>query len=118
MKALSQFRPAFYFVGKFLLIYFIGNVIYGLWVESYGERPDAITKAATEQTAWCLEIFGYEAETEDNLISPTVFILAEKLVVLSVFEGCNGINVMIVFVAFVVAFSGPLSAMAWFIPAG
>jgi exosortase family protein XrtF len=35
-----------------------------------------------------------------------------------VYEGCNGLNVMIIFVAFLVAF-GPIGrTLAWFIPLG
>jgi exosortase family protein XrtF len=61
---------------------------------------------------------GFEAEIELNSLRPTVFIKAENKIVISVFEGCNGLNVMIVFVAFVLAYSGPATKICWFVPGG
>jgi len=53
-----------------------------------------------------------------NTQGPTVFIQTPERSVLNIFEGCNGVNVMIVFIAFMVAFGGPVKKMLWFIPAG
>lgn len=118
MNVLTEFKPALFFLGKFLVFYLVANILYGLWIESYGEKPDPLTRAVTKQTAWCLETAGFEAEVKDNPSRPTVLVMAESLVVISVFEGCNGLNVMIVFVAFIIAFSGRLRSIVWFIPAG
>src|SRR5690606_20854765 len=38
--------------------------------------------------------------------------------ILAVYEGCNGINVMIIFVAFLLAFGPMVKAMLWFLPLG
>jgi exosortase family protein XrtF len=38
----------------------------------------------------------------------------DGLVVINVYEGCNGINVIIVFVAFLVAFGGPPKSLVLF----
>jgi len=53
-----------------------------------------------------------------NTHGPTVLLSNDVKVILSVYEGCNGINVMIVFVAFLAAFGGSLKKMSWFLPAG
>ena len=37
---------------------------------------------------------------------------------MNIYEGCNAINVVIVFVAFMFAFSGPAKKLSWFIPLG
>jgi exosortase family protein XrtF len=118
MTILSEFRPALMFLAKFLGIYLAGNILYGIWIESYGERADAGTTWVAGQTVRCLQVAGFETYTKANPDGPTVFLVENDRVVLSVFEGCNGVNVMIVFTAFLVAFGGPGRSMAWFLPLG
>jgi exosortase family protein XrtF len=118
MSLLKEFLPALLFVGKFVGFYIIGNLLYGLWIESYKPEPDPMTRTTTTQTASVLKLVGYEAEVSDNPLRPTVFLKAHEQVVISVFEGCNGINVMIVFIAFVFAYQGKSLNIFVFIIAG
>lgn len=118
LSALNEFKPSIFFLLRFLGVYFIGNLLYGFYVESFEDRPDALTQLATYQTATCLRSFGLDVTARDNTQGPTVFLETDRDIVLSVYEGCNGLNVMIVFVAFMVAFGGPVKKMLWFIPAG
>ena len=56
--------------------------------------------------------------TQDDVNKPTTQLICDGKSVLAIYEGCNGINVMIIFVAFLVAF-GPLNkALLWFVPVG
>lgn len=118
MSLFHEFKPALYFLGKFLAFYFAGNILYGLYVESYEQRPDGMTLSTTAQTSWLLNRMGYDADLGDVPGTRKVALIESGDVVLFVFEGCNGINVMIVFVAFLVAFGGPWKALAVFLPAG
>lgn len=118
MELLREFKPALLFLGKFLAIYFAGNILYGVYVESYGSRPDAVTSLVTSQTAWFLNLAGYHATWENVPDMPKVAMKEAGDVVLYVFEGCNGLNVMVVFIAFLFAFGGPARWLALFIPAG
>ena len=106
------------FLAKFLALYLAGNLLYGLYVESFDERPDAVTHLVSAQTSWVLNLTGNDTSIGDVAGAPKVALMEEGDVVLNVFEGCNGINVMIVFIAFLFAFGGPLKVMAVFIPAG
>ncbi len=115
---LKDFKPALFFLAKFLAFYFIANILYGIYIESCGNSPDAITRQVSVQTATFLNQFDSPVSTEININRPTVFIKNGSKVILSVFEGCNGINVIIVFVAFLFAFSGSIKNMLWFIPVG
>lgn len=115
---LKEFKPALFFLLKFLAIYFIGNILYGLWIESYGNNPDAATQWITSQSAALLRLTGFDTIAQTNPEGPTVWLKQYGKVILNVFEGCNGINVMIVFVAFLIAFGGPGRALAWFLPLG
>lgn len=119
MSFIKDFRPALLFLARFLAVYVIGNVLYGLYIESFGDEVDAVTRVVTEQTSALLRGTGEETSTGDRAGRPIVLLMnSTEGTVLNVFEGCNGLNVMIVFVAFLAAFGGPLKMMAWFIPAG
>lgn len=111
---LREFKPAFFFLGKFLGLYLIGNLLYGFYVESYNHQADFITENVTHQTSFFLNVCGENTSSNLNLNTPTVSLNAGDESILSVYEGCNGVNVMIVFIAFVIAFGGPLRSMIWF----
>lgn len=118
MELLKEFKPALFFLGRFLALYFVGNILYGVYVESYDERPDRITRIVTAQTSWLLNKSGYETTFRDVPGLAKVALMESGDVVLYVFEGCNGVNVMIVFIAFLFAFGGNLKSLAVFIPVG
>jgi exosortase family protein XrtF len=118
MDLLKEFKPALLFLGKFVLIYVVGNILYGVFIEAYGESPDPVTIFVTKQTATVLNLLNSEVSSTVNPNGPTVFLNHDGDVVISVFEGCNGINVIIVFVAFLIAFGGRKQMLLWFIPLG
>ena len=119
MSLIKEFRPALLFLARFLAVYIVGNVLYGLYVASFGNEPDAVTRVVTEQTSALLQATGEETVTGDRAGQPIVLLMSGTVgTVLNVYEGCNGLNVMIVFVAFLAAFGGPPKKMIWFIPAG
>lgn len=115
---IKDFKPALRFLAVFVVLYLVLNVLYGLWVSSYGNYPDKATELVTRQTSAIINRLGGETTTFPKPGSASVSILVGARSALSVFEGCNGINVMIVFVAFMAAFGGNVKRMAWFIPLG
>ncbi|MEX1240465.1 MAG: exosortase family protein XrtF [Cyclobacteriaceae bacterium] len=118
MELLKEFKPALIFLAKFLAIYFIGNILYGVYVESYDHAPDDVTEWVTAQTSWLLDKTGYSSSHQNVVGMPKVAMKEGDDIVLHVFEGCNGLNVMIVFVAFLLAFGGPAKWLAVFLPLG
>lgn len=118
MSLLKEFKPALNFLGKFLAIYFIGNILYGVYVESNDRAPDDVTESVTAQTSWLLDKAGYSTAYEIVPGIPKVAMKDANDIVLFVFEGCNGLNVMIVFIAFLFAFGGPAKWLAFFLPSG
>lgn len=117
MNLFKEFKPALTFLAKFLGLYVIGNVAYGLFVEAY-EFADPITRWVTSQCAHTITILSSAVSVTDGQATPTVSIVQQGAVVLSVYEGCNGVNVMIIFIAFLVAFGGPYAKLLWFAPVG
>ena len=115
---LREFKPTLLFLSKFLAIYFILNIIYGIYVESYDTKADGITTWVSDQSVSFLSSIGYEASSLPVAYEPKVALYNQGTSVINIFEGCNGINIMILFLAFIVAVSGNFANMIWFIPAG
>jgi len=113
-----EFKPTIFFILRFLGLYLAGNLIYGLYTSSFEPVADPVTILVSNQTALTLNSLGWQCTTHEQRTKPTVTIAHEAKPVLSVYEGCNGINVMIIFVAFVIAFGPMIRAMMWFIPLG
>lgn len=112
---IKEFKPALYFVGKFLVVYLVLNTLYGIYIAQYDTQPDPVTKAVTKNAIVLLNAFGYDAEIQSTP-NPYVPVSLDGQRTVSVFEGCNSLNVMIVMLAFLVAYKGPLKHYLWFIP--
>lgn len=113
-----EFKPTIWFIGKFILLYVVLNLLYGAYVEAYRPLPDPATVWVTHQSSFLLGLFGEPAATLRPEGRSTVTILRQGEAIVSVYEGCNGLNVFIVFVSFIFAFSKPGAKMAWFTALG
>jgi exosortase family protein XrtF len=115
---MKEFSTAFRFLIIFLGLYLGLNFIYGIWISSFGTQADTATILITKQTTQILNLLGEATYAQPKPHTPTVAILKDNRVALSVFEGCNSLNVMIVFISFLFAFKGSWKKLAWFLPAG
>ena len=117
-SAFREFKPALRFLLVFIGVYVAGNVAYGLFVEWYRPQPDPLTKWVTSQSALLLTTFSDPVSAVVSGRGPFVLLTKNDRTILSVFEGCNGLNVMIVFASFVVAFGGKARSIFLFILSG
>jgi exosortase family protein XrtF len=116
--SIKEFRPTILFLIKFVVLYVVGNLLYGIYITSFNPRPDPVTHSVSEQTGIILNVCGYRVDVADRINKPTSDINYFGKPKLSIYEGCNGLNIMIIFVAFLLAF-GPIDrALLWFIPLG
>ncbi|MFZ2904640.1 MAG: exosortase family protein XrtF [Cyclobacteriaceae bacterium] len=115
---MKELKPAIRFLLIFVGLYVGLNILYGLWIHSCGDQVDAVTSLVTRQSSFLLNVFGETTHTEPVASSPSISIVNPSGIVINVFEGCNGINVMIVFVSFLFAFGGEKRKMLWFLPLG
>ncbi len=116
----GTYKPALTFLLVFVGCYFVGNVLYGLYVEFYYPLPDPATVWVTDQTTAILSLFGDNVIDRPGVNEPTMLVVQnmDHRIILRVFEGCNGINVMIVFISFVAAFGGSIKRIMFFMPLG
>ena len=116
--SLKEFKPALRFLLVFIGVYIAGNVIYGVYVEWYKPLPDPVTRWVTTQSAILLTAFSEPVEAVVRPDYPHVLLTRNNETILSVFEGCNGINVMIVFASFLIAFGGKAKQILVFLLMG
>ncbi|QOI97879.1 MAG: exosortase family protein XrtF [Flammeovirgaceae bacterium] len=117
-EMVNEFKPAILFLAKFVGIYLLGNLLYGWYITSWYPAPDPVTSWVTHQSADILKLFGWDTSTYNHIVKPTTYIVYDQKSIIAVYEGCNGLNVVIIFLAFLIAF-GPISKkLIWFVPLG
>lgn len=106
---LQQYRPFLLFLGKFLLTYVVLTVLYQSYLnrfDSAANQIDSFTQMVANQTQALLTLFDNDAQIESHPTEPSVKIIYNGKYVSRIIEGCNALSVMILFVSFVVAFTG------------
>lgn len=114
----QEFKPTIFFLLRFLGLYLVGNVLYGFFVTAYEPQADPVTEFVTKQTVYVLNLAGWSTESYYHQTSAVVSIVFENKAIVSVYEGCNGINIMIIFVAFLISFGPITRRLSWFLPLG
>lgn len=118
MSLIKEFKTPILFLGKFLVVYLVLNILYGVYVDYYTPNADPITFMVTRNTEFVLDILGYNTSSSPDLNRPNVLLRENGHAILSVYEGCNGVNVFIIFVAFLTSFGRFKSPLVWYIPLG
>ncbi len=107
-KMLKDFKPVVFFLLRFLAIYLVGNLSYGLFVTYFEPGVDPITYNVTKQISWVLNVFGNETFVTTDPNKHVADLKTPVQTALSIYEGCNGVNVWIIFAAFLFAM-GPVN---------
>lgn len=116
-------RPVVLFLVRFFASYFLLFAGYSIYLQNSQQktepfRTDGITALVAEQTTRALQFLGYQASCEQHAQELSVKILFEGVYTARVIEGCNSISIIILFLAFIIAFKGPLRNTLWFGVAG
>lgn len=110
----QEFKPSIFFLLKFVGLYILLSVIYGLYIESVEPLPDWATISVTKQAANLVSLLGWTSDTSNHPTMPTTTIYHAGKAIVSVYEGCNGINVGIIFICFMIAFGSYNRKLIWF----
>lgn len=116
--SIQEFKPTIFFLLKFVGFYLVGNLLYGLYVTSYAPQPDPVTNIVSHQSGAILTVLGWPIETEPHSNRAATQLIYDNNAILSVYEGCNGLNVMIIFLSFLLAFGPYKKALIWFLLGG
>ncbi|OUL61901.1 exosortase family protein XrtF [Flavobacterium sp. AJR] len=118
-KYLIQYKPFLLFIGTFFGTYILLTLVYQFYLGSFeNDKIDGITKLVGKHTEWLLQLFNNDARVDEIPSEPYLQIFYNREVVAVIVEGCNAISVIILFVAFIVAFSGKLKPTLFYILGG
>jgi exosortase family protein XrtF len=97
--------------------------IYSVYLQKSQENKDAficasLTTKVAKQTTGLLRFFGYDAAYVQHDKEMSVKLLVNNTYVARVIEGCNSGSLIILFIAFIVAFSGSIKATFLYIVFG
>ncbi|WP_375577820.1 exosortase family protein XrtF [Marivirga tractuosa] len=118
MSLYQDFKPSILFLAKFIGFYIVLNVAYGFYLDASKGEADFMTKWVTEQTACIIDVYEDKIATGPKDDLKSIYIFKDSQAILSVYEGCNGLNVMVIFVSFLIAYGKIGTRMLWFIPLG
>lgn len=122
MKELfAKYKSVVKFILTFLIVYIVLSVSYKFYLQfSDGSvyYPDYFTYMVAKQSEAVLSTLGYDAEVIPHPNEPSMKLMLNKHFVGRVIEGCNGISVIILFLSFIVAFSGKLKTTFFYVLAG
>ncbi len=122
MKALFvKYKSVITFILTFLLVYGTLSVAYKFYLQfSDGSKfyPDYFTHTVAKQSEVLLGSFGYKAKVLPHPDEPSLKMIVNGKYLARVIEGCNGISVIILFLSFIVAFSGKWKTTFFYILSG
>lgn len=95
--------------------------VYQLYLSQFDSAQleyDGFTNEVAFETKVLLEVFDYKVDLRPSTYDPSVIVSVGGKSVVRIVEGCNAISVMILFVAFVLAFSKGFAKTLAFIMLG
>jgi exosortase family protein XrtF len=118
VEFLRKYKAVWLFLFKFFTVYIVGVLVYNFYLSDFITHIDGITETVTEQVAQIFSITLPEITTFYSCESPTAEIQYFGVPLVLLIEGCNAVSIMILFLAFIVAFKGALKHYLWFVPLG
>lgn len=120
-KYLILYKPFLLFLGKFLLSYLLFTLIYESYLNKFDFNKfeiDEITRLVATQTKEIMLFLNYDASIVQNTSESGFNFFLNRRLIARIIEGCNGLSVIILFVSFVIAFSGKTRVTILYIVGG
>ena len=106
-KYLIQFKPFLVFLSTFFSVYILLTLLYKVYLNEFKTcEVDGITSFVGRNVEQVLRAFNYDAKVLKNASGSWLEVFLNNQNVVSVIEGCNAVSIMILFVSFIIAFSG------------
>ncbi|MDD2675432.1 MAG: exosortase family protein XrtF [Flavobacterium sp.] len=118
-KYFTLYKPFLLFLAAFFLTYIVLTFLYQHYLNSFEENEiDSITVMVSDNTEQVMRLFNNQSYIEESATHPFMKLFYNGKYVARIVEGCNAISVIILFISFVVAFSGRLQTTLLFIFGG
>ena len=122
MKDIFQkYKSVIRFVVLFLGTYLVLTFLYSWYLQSSDGSeypPDFITNLVAKQSSDVLNGLGYDANIAPHESQPTMKLFVNNVYLARIIEGCNAVSIIILFVAFIIAFAQRWKKTLLFIVAG
>lgn len=106
-------------MGTFFTAYIILTVVYKFYLNSFkADEVDGITNFVGQNVEQLLQVFNYNVSIQKNGSNSWLDVLFNKQYIVRIIEGCNAVSVIILFISFVLAFSGKLKVTLLYILSG
>jgi len=103
-KLFATYRPTLLFIVRFLGIYLLLSWLYGQYLKMYAGQTDILTRWVGKAVSWLGQLMRMHIETVPIQGEPGLKLIFNGAYIARVVEGCTGISVIIMFVAFVLSF--------------
>jgi exosortase family protein XrtF len=118
-KYLILYKPFLLFLGTFFFTYILLTFLYQFFLDSYERgNADAITRLVAQNSEILLSRFDKSVFILEDSKEPFFTLYFHQKGLVRIVEGCNGISLIILFISFVVAFSGNLKNTLLFVFSG
>jgi exosortase family protein XrtF len=118
---LIQYKPFLLFLAKFFITYLVLTSIYQIYLSNFDtakNQVDGFTKIVASQSQTILTLVDAKAYTAIDYNEPSIKLFYKGKWVSRIIEGCNALSVIILFISFVVAFTGNFKNTFIFITLG
>lgn len=118
-KYFILYKPFLLFLATFFLTYIVMTFLYQHYLNSFAaNKIDSITRLVSKNTEQILLLFNNGSGIEESETHPYVKLFYNQKYVAIITEGCNAISVIILYISFVIAFSGKFKTTLLFIFGG
>ena len=120
LDLLKKYRTVARFILTFVGSYFLLVTLYQLYLNYYHHRglPDYFTQLVARQTEAVVTSFGYRVEVNPSAVYPLMELYINGQFIARIIEGCNSLSLLILFLAFMLAFFGNPKATLLFMVSG
>ncbi len=120
---MNKYKNSILFLVKFFTTYFLLFAIYATYLSIFQVKKNIfqcapLTTKVADYTVYVLNMFGYNAASMQHKSEMSIKLLVNNQYIARVIEGCNSISIIILFIAFIIAFSGPKKATILYAFAG
>jgi exosortase family protein XrtF len=108
-KYLITYKPFLLFLVKFFLTYLLLSYLYESYLGQFNTEKfevDRFTQLIAKQAKDVLLVFNQEVSIVSNPKESAINFVFNKKYIVRIIEGCNGLSIIILFISFIIAFSG------------
>lgn len=111
-------KPLTRFLITSAMLYLGWHILWYQWIEPDGTVNHYLTYNTAWISALALNLFSSSTFTLSPFSEQNTYLFKDNVPVVLIEHGCNGLILMVLFAAFIVAFPGPRKAKLWFVPMG